>query len=113
MLGLEPHKTKNHIFLFHNSGTPTDCVSRVDVCVYICFGPGPGLILGSARVLSSPQSPDRLWGPPTQPPVVEALSLGVQGQGPEDDSSPPSSTKVEKGGAISSLPHMSRQCLMN
>jgi hypothetical protein len=77
------------------------------MCLCMCFGPGPGSIPGSARIFSSPQSPDRLWGPPTQPPVLEALSLGVQGQGPEDDNSPPSSTKVKKGGAIPSLPHTS------
>jgi hypothetical protein len=52
----------------------------------------------SKRFFSSPQRPDRLWDPHTQPSiqcVQGALSQEVKRPGPETDQSPPSSFEVK------------------
>jgi hypothetical protein len=48
-----------------------------------------GLRAGQPRFFTSPQRPDRLWGPPS-----------VKRQGCEADHSPPSSAEFKNGGAI-------------
>jgi hypothetical protein len=70
---------------------------------------GQGWIPGSARLFSSPQCPNRLWGP------TSLLSIGYQGlfprgmkrQGHEADYLPPSRAEVKKGEALPPLLHMS------
>jgi hypothetical protein len=60
----------------------------------------PSSILGKTGFFSTPQHPGRLWGPPN------LLSNGYRGAkqpGREADHSPPSSTEVKNGGAISPL----------
>jgi hypothetical protein len=70
---------------------------------------GTGLIPGSARFFSSPQFPDRPWGPPSLLLEPGALSPvgGVKLQGHEADHSPPSSPEVKKVGAMPLVSHMS------
>jgi hypothetical protein len=53
--------------------------------------------LQEQEILSSPQCPDRLWGPPSG---GEALPPGVKRPGREADHSPPSSAEFKSGGAI-------------
>jgi hypothetical protein len=54
-------------------------------------------------ISSSPQRPDRLWGPPS------LLSNGHGGpfSGGKADHSPPSRAEVKNGGTLPPLPHMS------
>jgi hypothetical protein len=79
------------------------CGSR-DSSVDIATGYGldaRGLIPGRGkRYLSSPQRPDRFWGPIQWAP-------GVEWPERQADSSPPSNVKFKNGGAISALPHPS------
>jgi hypothetical protein len=57
---------------------------------------------------STPQSPDRLWGPPSLLyNGYRGSSLGVKRPGREADHSLPSSAEVKNGGAIPLLPRMS------
>jgi hypothetical protein len=69
---------------------------------------GPGLILGSARFVSSPVS--RLALVPTQTPIQWVSGApspgGVKQQGHKADCSPPFSAEVMNGGAILPLPHV-------
>jgi hypothetical protein len=60
---------------------------------------GLGSIPGSARFFSSPQRPDRFWGPPNLLSNENrgSISLGVKRQGREADHSHPSSAEVKKG----------------
>jgi hypothetical protein len=68
----------------------------------------PGSIPNNVRFFSSPQRPDRLWGPPSllYSGYRDCLS-GLKRQGREAHHSSPSSTKVKKGGAILPLFYMS------
>jgi hypothetical protein len=70
---------------------------------------GMGSIPGSARLFSSPQCPDQLWGSPSllSNRYQGLLPPGDKGAGHEADHSLPSSIEFNKGGAIPPLPHMS------
>jgi hypothetical protein len=69
---------------------------------------GRSSIPGRDKIFSSPQRPDRLWGPPSLLFNGYRGSFpGVKQPGPEADHSPPSSTEVKNCGAVSPLPHMS------
>jgi hypothetical protein len=71
---------------------------------------GPSSIPRSARFFSSPQCPDRLWGPPSlQRNGYWGLFLWGRGKAAVDiaDHSPPSSAEVKKSGALPPFPHMS------
>jgi hypothetical protein len=84
-------------------------VLSLDSSVHIVTGYGlddPGFIPENATFFSSPQLPDRLWGPPSL--LSERyFSLGVMRQGREADHSPPSTSEVNSDGAIPPLPNMS------
>jgi hypothetical protein len=61
--------------------------------------------LGS-RIVSSPQRPDRPWGP-TQPTIIRkpgALSPGVKRQGRDANHTPATSAKVKKMWIYTSTP---------
>jgi hypothetical protein len=69
---------------------------------------GPGSIPGSERLFSTPQHPDRFWGPLSLlSNGHQGVSLGRKWPGREAEDSPPSSAEVKKGGAIPPLLHMS------
>jgi hypothetical protein len=64
----------------------------------------PGLNLEPSKVFSTPQRPDRLWGPPS------LMSSGYRGYfarakwpGREVDRSPPSSAEVKNSGTVPPL----------
>jgi hypothetical protein len=62
---------------------------------------------GGSRIFSSPQRSDRLWGPPS--PLSSEYMDGFPGinlPGCQADHSPPSSAKVNNGGAIPPFPLM-------
>jgi hypothetical protein len=70
-----------------------------------CLWPGRSEFRGSIlswgwEFLSSPQRPDRLWGPPLQW-VPGAVSPGVKRPGRESDHSPPPVQRSRRRGAIS------------
>jgi hypothetical protein len=100
---------KSEVIEESNQFTPFNTYTYSPVGIATSYGlDGPGSIPGSVRFFSSPQRPDRLWGPPS------LLSNGYRGSFPgvkrqrrEADQSPPSSAEVKKGGAIHPLPHMS------
>jgi hypothetical protein len=72
----------------------------------------PGSIPGNARFFSSPQRPDRLWGPPNflSYGYRRLFPRGLNRQRREADYSPPSNGEVKNDGAIPPLPHMSSWC---
>jgi hypothetical protein len=69
----------------------------------------PGSIPDSARFFSSPQRPDRLWGPPSLvfSGYWESFPLDIRRQGRKPGHSPPSSAEVKKGGTIPPHPYIS------
>jgi hypothetical protein len=69
-------------------------------------GVGVRVPVGS-RIFSSPNRPDRLWGPPNllSNEYQGLFSLGVKQPGREVDHSPPTSAKVKKMWIFTFTPH--------
>jgi hypothetical protein len=97
--------SKNMVSAFTNDNIKAWFICRL----WVGIATGPVSVSGGARFFSSPQRPDRLWGPPRLLPsgYRGTLSPGTKRPGREADHSPPSSAQVKNDGAIPPLPHTS------
>jgi hypothetical protein len=70
---------------------------------------GRGSLPGIGKILSNPQRPDRLWGPPNllASGYRRLIPWVVKRPRREADHSPPSTAEVKNVGAMPPLPHVS------
>jgi hypothetical protein len=101
---IRPRPLPSKSFPIHNSPV----ILSLDVMQFIATRYGLdslGLIPGRGRFASSPQRPNRLWGPPSA-----SLSIGVKRTGHETDQSSPSSAEIMNCGVVPPHPYTSWMC---